>query len=202
MTSQSLLQERPPTRSVATPGHPATEHKREGDGTATMPLGEAIERWRHLRGTTPELAPAPSDPPRELRKPAPTPPAASAIPRAGRIRRTPHHDETYQVIQAYIADFARELNDRAPLKSSTARAYNLYKRSGLDRDGFIAQLYAARAIVKERTAAVRSHGEPTPAGFPVKHLAGYYFAVLEGLLGLRADQDAPREPIPPGRERG
>jgi Bacteriophage replication protein O len=101
--------------------------------------------------------------------------------------RRMQQDETYQVIQAYVADFARELNDRAPLKTSTTRAYHLYQRSGLDRDGFIAQLYAARAIVKERAGSIRSVGEKDAWGVPVKQRAAYFYAVLEDLLGLRDD---------------
>jgi hypothetical protein len=96
------------------------------------------------------------------------------------------------VIQAYIADFARELNDRAPLKTSTTRAYNLYRRSGLSQSAFIERLYAARAIVKERSGAIRSQGERSPAGLPLKHKAAYYFAVLEDLLDLRESGDADR----------
>jgi len=103
----------------------------------------------------------------------------------GQLRRVPHQDEVYQIIQAYIADFARELNDKAPLKASTTRAYNLYKRSGLGQDAFVAQLYAARSIVKEQAGNIRSRGANNAAGFPVAHGAAYYFAVLEDLLGLR-----------------
>jgi hypothetical protein len=113
-----------------------------------------------------------------------------SAPGRGRPRQVPQQDEVYQVIQAYIADFSRELNDRAPLRSSTTRAYNLYKRSGLDQDAFIAQLYAARAIVKERAATIRTSGADNATGFPVKHRAGYYFAVLEDLLGLREPASA------------
>ena len=114
----------------------------------------------------------------------------------GRIRRprmrparVSQQDPDYQVIQNYIADFARELNDRASLRVSTVRAYNLYRRSGLPRDAFLEQLYATRAIVKERTPAITSTGEPGPLGTPVKHRVAYYFAVLEDLLGLRTGAD-------------
>lgn len=112
-----------------------------------------------------------------------------SAPGRGRLRRVPHQDEVYQVIQSYIADFSRELNDKAPLKTSTTRAYHLYQRSGLSQQGFIDQLYAARAIVKEQTGNIRSQGEHNAAGFPVKHKAAYWFAVLEQLLGLRDDDD-------------
>lgn len=108
--------------------------------------------------------------------------SAPSAPGRGRLRRVPHQDEAYQVIQGYIADFARELNDKAPLKSSTTRAYNLYRRSGLEVTAFIAQLYAARSIVKEKNANIRSQGEKDAWGVPIKHKAAFYFAVLEDLL--------------------
>ena len=105
--------------------------------------------------------------------------------RRGRLRRVPQSDETYQIIQAYIADFAREFNDQAPLRISTMRAYNLFQRAGVSREVFVEQLYAARTIVKERTASIRSQSGETQAGLPTKNKAAYYFAVLEDLLGLR-----------------
>jgi hypothetical protein len=109
--------------------------------------------------------------------------------RRARPARIAQQEPDYQVIQAYIADFAREMNDRASLRVSTARAYNLYRRAALPRDEFLEQLYAARAIVNERTPAITSTGEPGPLGTPVKHRVAYYFAVLEDLLGLRAEAD-------------
>ncbi len=127
------------------------------------------------------------------------PSSTSGSSAAGRNQaRRMQHDETYQVIQSYIADFARELNDRAPLKTSTTRAYHLYQRSGLDRDAFIAQLYAARAIVKERAGSIRSVGEKDAWGAPVKQRAAYYYAVLEDLLGLRDDPADPLDRAPRG----
>lgn len=154
--------------------------------TAVMPLGEAIAVRQALALRGGLVAPVEATDDESRRE-------ASDRPRAPRrMREVPHQDEAYQVIQAYIADFSRELNDKAPLKTSTTRAYNLYKRAGLDQEAFIAQLYAARAVVKERTANIRSRGETSAAGLPMKHKAAYYFAVLEDLLGLR------QEPIESG----
>ena len=163
-------------------------HSRESVTTRMTTLGEAIaQRQRERPGLRRRAPGTPGSEPGEAR---------TAVANRGiRPRQVPQQDEVYQVIQAYIADFSRELNDRAPLRSSTTRAYNLYKRSGLDRDAFIAQLYAARAIVKERAAMIRTQGDDNAAGFPVKHRAGYYFAVLEDLLGLR-------EPSPAGSMPG
>jgi len=39
-----------------------------------------------------------------------------------------------------------------------------------------------------------SRGEDNAPGFPVKHRAGYYFAVLEDLLGLREPPAAESTP--------
>jgi hypothetical protein len=107
-------------------------------------------------------------------------------------RKRVQQDEAYQAIQAYMTDFARELNDRAPLASTTSRAYNLYVRSGMNVTQFIDQLYAARAIVKERSANIRSEAKADPKNpwsSGLKHKTPYYFAVLEDLLGLR-EQDS------------
>ncbi len=160
------------------------------DIVEVVPLGEAVQRWRQQRETGPE-SPSPaarSLSPARREEAVRSETAPIMVRRGGRPRRVVQQEEAYQVIQAYIADFARELNDKAPLKASTMRAYNLYKRSGLEHSAFVAQLYAARAIVKERTASIRSRGEDTAAGFPTKNKAAYFFAVLEDLLGLRDGQ--------------
>ncbi len=107
--------------------------------------------------------------------------------RRRQLRRVVQQDEDYQVIQSYIADFAREFNDQASLKISTTRAYNLFKRAGVSRDIMIEQLYAARAIVKERTGGIRSRAGEDAYGIPTKNKAAYFFAVLEDLLGLREE---------------
>lgn len=113
-----------------------------------------------------------------------------------RPRRVPHHDESYQVLQAYVSDFALELNDQAPLRASTMRAYNLLRRTGLPREEFIAHLYTARAVTKERTGSIRSRAGEDALGAPVKAKMAFFFAVLEDLLGLR-DPDAPGGPETP-----
>ena len=116
------------------------------------------------------------------------------------------------MIQAYIADFARELNDRASLRSSTMRAYNLYRRSGVSQEAFIAQLYAARAIVKEKASSIRAQGGTNAAGFAIKNKSPYFYAVLADLLNLGPEapasangQDPPlasEEPAPARSPRG
>lgn len=168
----------------------------EATGTIVqeLPLAEAVARWQQRRRDVGSQEPGKQTNGSEAT--SRTGEEASGRRRVtARPRQVAQQDEAYQVIQAYVADFGRELNDRAPLRSSTTRAYNLYRRSGLDLNAFVAQLYAARAIVKERAAAIRTQGGENRAGFAVKHRAGYYFAVLEDLLGLR--EPSPASPPPP-----
>ena len=105
--------------------------------------------------------------------------------RRGRPRRSPTFDEDREVLLAFVQDFSREFNDRAPLGSSVTRAHNLLRASGLPRETFLDRLYQARAITKERSANVRSRAGTDAVGLPTKNKMAYFFAVLEDLLGLR-----------------
>jgi hypothetical protein len=116
--------------------------------------------------------------------------------RAGRPRRVPQQDESYQTLQSYMSDFAREFNDQAPLRASTMRAYNLLKRTGLPQEQFIGYLYAARAVTKEHTASIRNRAGEDAFGGPVKAKMAFFFAVLEDLIGVHGpsttgETDAP-----------
>lgn len=97
-------------------------------------------------------------------------------------RRAPvdlaRYDEDRDVLRNYVADFATEFADRAPLASSVTRAQNLLRRSGLSLDEFVDRMYAARAITKERSGGVR--GEMDEHGR--KQRMAYFFQVLSDLL--------------------
>lgn len=104
-----------------------------------------------------------------------------------RRKQTVADQEARQAIGSAIRDFARELGDKAPLKSSTTRALNLMQQANAPLSAFISTLYEARSITKERTTA---NGPGTIA----KNRMSYFFAVLEDLLGLKVgsdDRDAP-----------
>src|SRR5207248_5669365 len=58
-------------------------------------------------------------------------------------RTTASEREARQVIESYIRDFAREFNDRAPLKSSVTRAVRDMREAGMTLDAFISVLYEA-----------------------------------------------------------
>ncbi|MBA4116376.1 MAG: replication protein [Rubrobacter sp.] len=113
---------------------------------------------------------------------------------SGRGRPSREYSEDRQAILSFIQDFARELNDSAPLQSSVTRALNLYRQSGLSRAAFTDKLYQARAITQERSAGITATGEDAPGSFPRKRKMAYFFAVVEDRLGLKPEpaQRAPR----------
>jgi hypothetical protein len=75
-----------------------------------------------------------------------------------------------------------ELNDRAPLASTTTRLVNLFRASGLDLETFVTRLMQARAITQERTASIRGRGE----GVGPKPKMAFFLAVVEDLTGREA----------------
>jgi len=73
--------------------------------------------------------------------------------------------EERQQILAFIEDFATEMGDEAPLRSSVSRAYNLYQESGMPIGAFVSFLYEARALTKE--AAEEFGGATVLAAVPM-----------------------------------
>ena len=84
------------------------------------------------------------------------------------------------IIAAYLDDFARALNDRAPRKSSLTRVLNLYRTAGVSREDFISVLYQAQSITAERRRS-----DPG-----VSNTMAYFFGVVADLLG-RIGSDGP-----------
>lgn len=97
------------------------------------------------------------------------------------------YDENRERIFAYINDFARELGDNAPLKSSVTRAYNLYRASGTSIEMFTDAMYQAKAKTKEHSASIRTKRATGDAWAP-KAKMGYWFSVLEQELGLEREK--------------
>ena len=92
--------------------------------------------------------------------------------------------EEWQRIQFHIDQFRRELGDKASLRASTSRAYNLFLRSGLSITTFVERLFRARAITQEYTASITSMGTDPSFKLQRKTKTAYFFGVLEDLLGL------------------
>jgi hypothetical protein len=89
-------------------------------------------------------------------------------------------------LHGYLADFARELHDGAPLPATITRVVNLFRRADVPSAEWSGYLYRARAITQERTAQIRSAGTgASPGGWSPKNKIPYFLAVLEDLLGLR-----------------
>ena len=118
-----------------------------------------------------------------------TTPLRARLPPAERRR----YDEERRRIVDYLSDFARELGDAAPLASSVTRAVNLMHRAGVDLEAFTEALYHARAVTKERWAAVRKEERDPGRPFPKKQAMAYFFAELEHALGLRELPETPAE---------
>ncbi len=98
------------------------------------------------------------------------------------------------VIRAVVADFGRELGDREHERANITRAVNLWARSGLGCDEFVALAYEAKRLT-------RLYQGKQPPGRRIEAKGAYFFAVLEGIVerkGTRgAGRDPPRQP-PPG----
>jgi len=82
-------------------------------------------------------------------------------------------------VLALIGDFRREMGDRATLGSTTSRALNLYRQSGVAWEEFVAAVYSARAMTQARTSAIKRRDEGGVNKMP------YMLAVLADRLGLR-----------------
>ncbi len=124
---------------------------------------------------------------------APAAPAQKPL----RARLPPEERRRYDAdrrrIVDYLSDFARELGDAAPLASSVTRAVNLMHRAGVDLEEFVGAMYHARAVTKERWAAVRKEERAPGRPFPRKRAMAYFFAELEHALGLRELPETPAE---------
>lgn len=110
----------------------------------------------------------------------------------GAPQQKPRYPEEKQIILEYIGDFAREFNDQAPLHSSVSRAYNLFERANSTVEAFIAILYEAKSITKERSSVIKA----TSIGdyLPAKNKMAYFFSIVEDLLGLRKEPHTSKKP--------
>ncbi len=122
------------------------------------------------------------------------PPSRGGAPEAikatlGRLqqRLLPAEPEAREAVAAYITEFADELGDRAPIKSSITRAVHLYQRSGRSLASFLDRLHQARATVRERTT--------TPTSKLIMNRMSYFFRLLEDDLGLAPVEHIPELPI-------
>ena len=170
--------------SPSKPGEQALVNESNIQETVLQETPEQERDLTYLRKASPRLE-NPDQAVAAATQPQPAPKgfeSIEAIVRQKRPRRVaPGYDEDRQRILAYVEDFARELNDQSSLRSSTSRAYNLYKRSGLSVEAFVGQMFEARSITKERTATIK-----TGTGGRKNKMA-YFFGCLENKLEARGE---------------
>jgi hypothetical protein len=99
--------------------------------------------------------------------------------------------EEREQITAYLQDFAREMNDQAPLSASVSRALNAFRHANLARERWGDVLYQARSITQERSATITKRADDPGKVFAAKNKMAYFFAVFDDLLGLRPEEPSP-----------
>ncbi len=95
------------------------------------------------------------------------------------------YDNVRLTLIEYVVDLSAEFIDTASIASSTTRAVNLFRRSGLSLEEFIDIMTEARAVTKERMASIKKRNRDGD-----KTRMPYYFAVLEDKIGLRQEEQA------------
>ncbi len=99
--------------------------------------------------------------------------------------------EEREQLSAFLADFARELGDEAPLSSAITRVLNVFKAAGVPPERWGDHLYQARGKTQEATAQIRKHASGEGSGIRRKNKMPYFLATLEQLVGLRPAPSAP-----------
>ena len=109
----------------------------------------------------------------------------SKIRQAHTLHKSTNHiyDDVRLTLVEYVADLSAEFIDTASIASSTTRAVNLFRRSGLSLEEFIDIMTEARAVTKERMASIKKRNRDGD-----KTKMPYYFAVLEDKIGLKQEE--------------
>jgi hypothetical protein len=101
--------------------------------------------------------------------------------------------EDREHLRVFLADFARELGDEAPLSSTITRTLHIFTTAKVPPERWSDLLYQARGLTQERTAQIRKTATTGGEQLRRKNKMPYFLATLEQLVGLR--------PEPPRRER-
>jgi hypothetical protein len=105
-------------------------------------------------------------------------------PRSQGRRRRP---ESTPYIEALITQFSSEFHDEHALDSNQGQAARLYQASGLVEQQFVARLYEARSITKDRGNITKP--APGQAGeLGLRNRGAYFFQVLRDLLGMKEER--------------
>jgi hypothetical protein len=95
-------------------------------------------------------------------------------------RRVQFEDKDRSVIQRFVDDIARELNDQASLKASTTSVMKLFRQSNLDLDSFLDAMQEARRRTQEASSSIRS--KDNNGMWPRKLKFPYFLSVLNNLI--------------------
>jgi hypothetical protein len=95
--------------------------------------------------------------------------------------------ESTPYIEALITQFSSEFHDEHALDSNLGQAARLYQASGLADEQFVARLYEARSITKDRGNITKpAKGQAGELG--LRNRGAYYFKVLRDLLGMKEER--------------
>jgi len=192
-----MLTGRPDALAQDRPGlaEAAEQTKLRGEGEPQL-LGEILHRRALRQGQVMD---------EEKDQPAgeETPRTTSSRRQAGRSDVDP---EAREQLRAFLADFAVELGDEAPLASTITRTLNIFTAAGVSPEQWGDLMYQARGLTHEHTAQIRKLATGKIAGRH-KNKMPYFLATLEQLVGLRptTSSSAPesdRRHIPERRELG
>jgi hypothetical protein len=178
----------PPMRQapLVSPANPPLSHRRDIQETVIQQTDFSNIRTAVPKQMTPEEV-TPEQPQQAAPASPEAPQLAITVKRGGapkpvgellnryrqRMPASPEEADERAAITATIKTLAPELGDKAPVRSSVTRAFNLYQRSQLPLSTFVAELYGVRSDVKD--IGTRRN---------IKNRMSYFFGLLEDRLGL------------------
>lgn len=95
--------------------------------------------------------------------------------------------EDRERLRAFLADFAIELGDEAPLASTITRTLNIFTTAGVPAEQWGDIMYQARGLTQEHTAQIRKMAGEATGSMRRKNKMPYFLATLEQLVGLRPE---------------
>ena len=146
------------------------DHTAENGTDRLMPLGEILQlRVAGHRGG------------------AADPPITESIAETPQRRRghAVGNSEERERLRAFLADFAVELGDEAPLSSTITRTLTIFRAAGVAPEQWSDLLYQARGRTQEHTAQIRKLATAGGEQLRRKNKMPYFLATLEQLVGLR-----------------
>jgi biotin operon repressor len=166
-------------RRVARASSGGGDSRRQGTGIPGLqPLGEILSQRAAAAASTGEEA---------------TTPATEKQPLV-RHQRATSYPEARERLRAFLADFARELGDEAPLASTITRTLNIFTAAGVPPERWGDALYQARGLTQEHTAQIRKLAGDGEGGIRRKNKMPYFLATLVQLVGLRSEPSRPPRP--------